>query len=245
MRGNFGRAVTLTGIAALALLVFGVGRIGGHAWTLAADDSALPPKRLAPPPTSADERAERDAIDKLYNNRGGSPLDQELPLGGITRDLTFDFFSFGSPLPFAESSITVLGTVTDYQPFLSGDKRSIYTEITVKVEEVLRAKPGFNVRKNDHLTITRMDGSAVLPNGRVVTFLVHGVGNPLPPGRRYVLFLSRHAALPRYGVATAWELRGGHVLAANVWCTAEEIAELTALTEKQFLRRVRSESRRK
>ena len=149
-----------------------------------------------------------------------------------------------SPLPFAESSIVISGTITDYQPFLSSDKGSINTEITVKVEEVFQAKPGFSVSKGDSLTIKRLGGSLQLPDGRIVTRTVMGLGKPLQPGRTYVLFLSRSSLVPRYGVVVAWELRGGRVLPADVSCGPEEEAEFTTLSAELFLQRVRSESRR-
>lgn len=217
--------------------------MGGQEGRPPEDDSVLAPKRLAPPPASASERAEREAIGKL-RSRGSPPLDKELPTAELVLPSFYDR-SLLPPLPFAESSIAILGTATDYQPFLSSDKGSIYTEITVKVEEVFQADPGFSVSRGDSLTINRPDGSVQLPDGRIVTRVAKGLGTPLQPKCTYVLFLSRSPMVPpRYVVAVAWELRDGRVLPADVRCGPEEQAELTTLSAEQFLQRVRSESRR-
>ena len=124
-------------------------------------------------------------------------------------DLPPSHFSKNS-MPFAESDVVVVGTVTAGQSFLSNDRRDIYSEFKLKLEECIKNSANFYVRMADSITIQRKGGAVRLPSGKVLTRGV--VADSMPQiGSRYLLFLKYDQSTQDYSVSMAYSLDGNDV----------------------------------
>jgi hypothetical protein len=165
------------------------------------EEEQIEPQPLAPPPATAAEKAIRDKIGAYFGTGGqGPPLDSDEWPFGMPGPSTFVDYTPGPALPFAMASAVILGHAVSTQPYLSENRRAIYTELAVQVEEVFKVGSGLNTQKGDELLLVERGGSVRLANGRVVAQPVHGGGTPLRRGGRYVLFLTSTATLPRFFV---------------------------------------------
>ncbi|HEY4423212.1 MAG TPA: hypothetical protein VGN10_03345 [Pyrinomonadaceae bacterium] len=90
-------------------------------------------------------------------------------------------------LPINESDLVLIGQVLSAKAHRSENKRGIFSEFEVRVDEVLK---GRDPRVNDQpvITVERTGGFLRYPNGRKVLFFVQGYGMP-EVGARNVLFL--------------------------------------------------------
>jgi hypothetical protein len=98
--------------------------------------------------------------------------------------------------------------VVDAQAYLSDDKTGVYSEFSVRIEEVL---------KNDSLTPSfpgslvvaeRYGGRVRFPSGRVTFYGNREQGMPRQGGR-YIFFLERSDQ--QYSILTAYELLSGRI----------------------------------
>jgi hypothetical protein len=118
-----------------------------------------------------------------------------------------------SDIPADKSDLIVEGTVTDSAAFLSNDKGAVYSEITVRVSDVLNRTPDLNVRNGDSIVTERFGGRVKYPNGQIVRYGFSGQGSPAK-GKNYLFFLSR-AEQGNYNILTAYELLGSKVQALD------------------------------
>jgi hypothetical protein len=118
-----------------------------------------------------------------------------------------------SDIPADKSDLIVEGTVTDSAAFLSNDKGAVYSEITVRVSDVLKATSDLIVRNGDSVVTERFGGRVRYPNGQIVRYGVVGQGSPAK-GKSYLFFLSR-AEQGNYNILTAYELQGSKVQALD------------------------------
>lgn len=116
-------------------------------------------------------------------------------------------------IPTDKSDLIVEGTVTDSAAFLSNDKGAVYSEITVHVNDVLKANADLNVRKGDSIVTERLGGRVKYPNGQIVRYGFIGQGSPAK-GKNYLFFLFR-AEQGSYNILTAYELMGSKVQALD------------------------------
>ncbi len=99
--------------------------------------------------------------------------------------------------------------VTDAQAYLSNDKTGVYSEFTVRIDEVLKNDSPAQFTVGSFIAVERFGGRVRFPSGRIGTYWASGQGM-LRIGRRYVLFLSSSAE--SFQIITGYELRGGHVI---------------------------------
>lgn len=150
-----------------------------------------------------------------------------------------------NPLPIAKSDYVIVGTVSGYQSFLSSDHTTIYTELYVSTEQVLKSS-GSEVVPGSTVTILR-SGGAVRYSGSLLTF------PPISSGReeldlkeRYVLFLRSNPRLKAYADVEAWRLENGHALPMDLYQrgavqTDPKLIRYTQDTESQFLGEIETE----
>jgi hypothetical protein len=163
-------------------------------------------------PASADAkldpktRALRTARGERYAKHvKGFILDREID-GGMV--LAFRYMQPLPAFPLGRSAIVAVGAVVDSQAYLSDDKTGIYSEFSIRIEEVL---------KNDRLGPTfpgslvvaeRVGGRVRFPSGRIILYGNREEGMPRQ-GRRYVFFLERQDQ--QYSLLTAYELLSDRV----------------------------------
>src|SRR5690242_20351777 len=137
-------------------------------------------------PQEPKERAARLAKNLRYSSEGS-----DLTRGG---ELFFEQYEPRSlPLvPLEESAIAFKGQVIKMQSFLSADRSHIYTEITLRVEEIFKQTKDFRLSSDQTLMVTQIGGAIKLRSGRVIRDETREgfMGKPYLGGR-YVLFADR------------------------------------------------------
>jgi hypothetical protein len=115
-------------------------------------------------------------------------------------------------IPLDQSTIVCIGQVTKAQPYLSADRTHIYTEITVRSEELLKHPGDFRLSSDRTLIADQLSGGMKLSSGRVVSDNTRAgfMGKPRIGGR-YVLFLRQVHEGMDLEILKAYELRDGKV----------------------------------
>ena len=113
-------------------------------------------------------------------------------------------------LPVAKSDMVVVGEVTDTQAYLTESKDWVYSEFTIRVDEVLKNTSAGAITRGEALVADREGGRVRFPGGQVALQYVPGQGMPRA-GRRYALFLTQDDQGQSTHILTGYELRGGKV----------------------------------
>ena len=193
------------------------------------------PVDLAPEPADPTERAIRAIRNRLHNDSLSSrtpnctptaanrakndgcvalPTLEELPESIPSKVTIVDLPPFGREpilweLPVNWSNTIVVGTVKRIQPYLSEDKRNIYTEHTISVTEVLKDAKGLSLNAASTIALDRMGGAIRVASCRILRDVVHGNGAPLVAEHRYVLLLSYDVRGVWFRSVKCWELLNG------------------------------------
>jgi len=111
-------------------------------------------------------------------------------------------------IPVSQSAVVAVVSVARMQPHLSSDHSSIYTEITLNVENILK---GSDPRTN-RLVIDLAGGSLALQSGQIVRdeTSIDFLGKPRVGGR-YILFAKGMHAGKDLVLLKGYELRDGSV----------------------------------
>lgn len=112
--------------------------------------------------------------------------------------------------PVTESTAVILGDITDAIAFLSNDKTGVYTEFTVRIEEVFKDGPLTLLTTDGALEISRQGGRVRFPSGRVHLYTVSEETMPRVGGR-YVFFLTGNHD-QGFSILTAYELQAGKII---------------------------------
>jgi hypothetical protein len=164
----------------------------------------------APAPKDSHERAKRIAKNSRYdkNDKRARRL-TELPSGAGA------VYGNEQPPPLAvpvkQSDAIVIGRVTKAQPYLTDTETSMYTELNVTVEQVLKNDGIPSAAVGSILTVDREAGAMRLHDGRVIHYETGGLGSVPRNGHRYLLFIKRIHDGTDITIVTGYELRGGKV----------------------------------
>lgn len=190
----------------------------------------------APEPAEPQKRAVRKARNERHNKsmlgvKGGlnAPSDS-----GDEIVLRTDWEVNTPPIPAALSDVVLIGEISDANAYVSADKNGVYSEFTLRVEQVLKAvAPSAHVK--GVVTVERQGGRVRYPSGRVEWYRIALQEIPLV-NRRYVLFLKRIDE-DSFSIVTGYELRDGHVYALDGG--ASQFAAYNGTDEASFLQLVR------
>lgn len=172
-----------------------------------AETSHKPADYAAAEPADPQERARRRAKGKRYDRQNWvkEPSTATGDAGRIDR-----WMQRVPAFPVATSDAVVIGQIADAQSYLSPDKTGVYTEFTVRLEEVLKADGAAALAPGGTLAAQREGGLVRFASGRVQRYKPHFQGTPRVGGR-YVLFLKRNEDGQTYFIWTGYELSGGRV----------------------------------
>jgi len=92
-----------------------------------------------------------------------------------------------SAIPADKSDVIIIGRVVDRKAFISEDKKAVYSELSFKVESVLK---GDQVSQDDITSVTRYGGAVRFQSGKIHEFRFAAQGFPAT-NKRYILFLKR------------------------------------------------------
>ena len=187
---------------------------------------AQPRQSQAPHDSPAGARGKVESTADVFDHASepGSPADEAARLGKAKRynEGKVDLTTLGpgeilidqrwpriEVMPVSDSANVVVGSVLGLQAYLSSDRSRIYTEITVRIEEVLKSE----MRDlTGTVILDKLGGALRMEDGRIVRDPIHicYLGN-VRCGARYVFFAKRtHGGLDQE-MQKAYELRGGKV----------------------------------
>ena len=169
------------------------------------DDSQFPiADAAAPKPTDLKEIAKRRAKSKKY-----SRSHNDIGLGG--RAVFHYHWPPGFPeLPVVQSDAVVIGVVSKAAAYLTEDETGIYSEFTIRIDEILKTDGQASLSTGGSVIADRPGGRVRYPTGQIGQFCFDGFGMPRE-GKRYVLFLKRGGEDEDYQIVTGYELRQGRV----------------------------------
>lgn len=170
-----------------------------------ADDRQLPIADYSAPESSdAVERAKRQEKGRRYR---GKRIREE-PQISVVSD-SESLVERLKPLPIALSDSVIIGEIRNAQAYLSDDKSGIYSEFTIRVEDVLKSSdPSLGVGAT---IIAEREGGAVrFPSGHLQRYVVEGERMP-KMWSRYLFFLKRNESGQDFSLLKGYELRVGKV----------------------------------
>jgi hypothetical protein len=175
-----------------------------------AEDEQLPvADYVASEPADREKRAQRRARGKQYDANGWVREPHPQSDSGTTGRL--DSWMRQVPaFPTESSDAVVIGETIDAQAYLSNDKSGVYTEFTVRVDEILKHDTSTPFAVGETVAAQRAGGRVRFPSGRVQQYITHYQHMPRA-GRRYVFFLKRNDEGQAYYIRTGYELRAGRV----------------------------------
>ncbi len=109
-------------------------------------------------------------------------------------------------MPTDESDLIVTGRITAVAVHLSNDKSGVYSELTVKVDQVLKNNIPIDIERGSLITVDRAGGIVRYPNGQMVLYLDSEDGLP-EVGREYLMFLTSDKKSENYAIRTLYELQ--------------------------------------
>jgi hypothetical protein len=119
-----------------------------------------------------------------------------------------------SALPTKKSDVVLIGTVASAEAFLCNDNGSVYSEFSVKIDNILKDRKDSSIKINDHIAVDRAGGRVKYPSGRVFKYEIQGQAMPRLNGR-YVLFLTYDKDREMYLIITAYEILDGKIFALD------------------------------
>jgi len=186
-------------------------------------------------PLTAQERQLRQARSDSFNHKlGFAPRLEDVAHAGGGVGAATDH-GFVPPLPVDAPAI-VVAKVLSAQSHLSSDHTSIYTELKVQLEKVLK-DTGAGLSAGGSLDVLEPGGTVIL-NGQTLRYPVSTSTAVVDIGKRYVLFLhNKPANLNAFGIATAWMLNGSHPQPTRAYRLndQENVGRYTSMTEPEFL----------
>lgn len=114
-------------------------------------------------------------------------------------------------LPVDRSTAVVIGTVKTSKAFLSDDKKGVYSEYAIQVEEALKNANSLQYVNTNTLTAERVGGAVRFKSGHLQRYRINDQGMP-KVGRRYAFFLKLNPEQQDYTIVTGYELREGIVV---------------------------------
>jgi hypothetical protein len=153
---------------------------------------------------------------------------------------------YRDPLPFSQSDAVVVGLVTAGQAYLSDDKREIYSEFNVSVQEALTVSSARHIQAGDSAVVERYGGAIRLPSGKILFRAFRDFSMPLV-GKRYLLFLKYDPSTEDFHIVTGYQLDGEHTYKLDVYSYSDRNSDKLIYplreqgqSEEQLLDRVKA-----
>jgi hypothetical protein len=128
-------------------------------------------------------------------------------------------------IPTEESDLIVSGKVVNVKAYLSNDKSSVYSEYTIKVNQILKNRIDTELKTEDSITFDRSGGVVRYSNGQEVLYLDSDDGLP-EVGREYALFLQADKRSENYKIVTLYELQENHTVPLDFGRNVDDIKRM-------------------
>ena len=154
-----------------------------------------------------DDSTLRRIRGKRYDHRG--LVNDEAESESVDR--TTHWWRGLSALPVAQSDAVLLGRVKTAQAYLSNDKTGVYSEFTVRVDQVFKNNESIKLGLGDSVVLEREGGAVQFPSGRTQRYSLTGQEMP-KTGQQYVFFLKHNKQEQNFSILTAYEMQNGRVV---------------------------------
>lgn len=188
----------------------------------------------SPTETDPNKRLRRQAKSKKYNDKHAPRLTE-------VSDQIFDLSDWDvrlPALPVAQSVAIIIGEITEARAFLSDDQTNVYSEFSVRVDEVLKNENKNPISLGKLLVLERKGGRVRFPSGKIAVSLVNHQDLP-HTGKRYVLFLTHQFPLggeiQDFYILTGYEFQGGRVFPLDKLPFGHPITTYKGRDETSFL----------
>jgi len=192
-----------------------------------------------PLPENVAEREERIIKNKRYDK---SLLVARKPHPETTTRIASDAEPVPAAIPFAESSLIVIGEILSSKALLSNDKSGVYSEYSVYVQTILKEDKRKKLQKDEAISMDRTGGVVRYPNGQTVLYMNDWQDLPEVNGR-YIIFLSKDDDQnPNYKILTAYQLKNGKLTALD---NHPDFREFNGMSETDFIKLVSGKNNRR
>lgn len=159
----------------------------------------------APEPADPKEKERRLAKNRRHD-KSKAELSVDPNSDVVT---TSSHWANGLPaLPAGQSAAIVIGSVQSTEGHMSANKKKVYSEFIITVEDVLKNETGKKMSPGKSFDADRVGGRVRFPSGKVGMYWITGQGMPRVGGR-YLLFLTSDEQGQGFDILTGYELRGG------------------------------------
>jgi hypothetical protein len=176
--------------------------------------------------------ARRVSISQRYDRQGWVFTSVHPGTGGVGRVKEEE----PPPLiPINESSLIVIGRIGKVEAFLSNDKRGVYSEFMIEVDEVLKKDPR---QQDDKRIVADREGGVVIYSGpQRVRYGNSDQAVPVP-GHSYLFFLTTDSVSPNYSILTSYELTSTGFRQMEM---GRSLAEFKDMSKEEFLKAIRQQ----
>ncbi len=187
----------------------------------------------APKPADAEKLKQREIKNKRFDNYHVVSSKPHPETDGVI--LNYDEMLPSETIPIEKSNLIVTGQIVSGEAFLSNDKRAVYSEYIVAIDEILKGdNPNFTTGST--ITIDRFGGYVRYPNGQKVLYKLSELDLPTV-GSRYVLFLKTSGKSSNYQIITGYEIKEDIVKPLD---DSFVIRKFREKKEKEFKEEIRS-----
>lgn len=156
-------------------------------------------------PANAKDREKRTLANQRYDREEWVLTNPHPDTGMVGR---FDEDETPPPelIPDDESDLVIVGEIVNVSAHLSNDKSGIYSEFTIRVNQILKNDVSKQIGQGESVNADRAGGFVRYPNGQKVLYRHSELGLPRV-GSEYVFFLTNDKRSPNYGILTLYEIR--------------------------------------
>ena len=104
------------------------------------------------------------------------------------------------------SDVIVVGTIREAKAYLSEDRTAVYSEVSLAIEEILKADPQYELKVGGTVSGDRRGGGVRFPSGKILR-REYWMRRIPSAGRRYLLFLKDRGDA-EFSIVTGYELTG-------------------------------------
>jgi hypothetical protein len=182
--------------------------------------------------TPEDPSSARFSVNKRYDDQGWVYKLVHPVTAGVGR-ITDD--PPPPPFPMSDGILIVVGDVISVNAFLSNDRGGVYTELTIRIDELLKNSESGKAAPQKVMA-DREGGIVVYPNGQRVMYQSSERGLPLL-GSRYLFFLKKNGPSPNYEIIASYDITGDQIYHMEKGAVLEEINDST---RPAFLENIRN-----
>ena len=177
----------------------------------------------APLPEDPEELAQRRLKNQRYDNQNWVAKKPSPDVDYARRSIAVQPLP---ALPVEESDLVVTGLAIGVTAHLSNDKTGIYSEYTIRVEQVLKDGLSRNLTSASTIMIDRAGGAVLYPDGHRLAYFIAERKLPVV-GAMYALFLRDDKRSKNLEIVTLYELKANNIVPLDSGVSFEDVKTMT------------------